>query len=123
MIFAPRDELARHLAEYVPGSDAFFWSRTEGGGELTRAAVLLATDTMDQETRNRRLRHYLARSVGLPGVSSRHPESVYYEREGGGENYAAIDRRALEMLYRPEIRPGMTAGTALRILKGIGTDE
>ena len=119
VIFAPRAELPRYLAEYVPGNDAFFWSWTEGGGEITRAVVLLATDTMDQEVRSRRLRHYLARSVGLQGASSRHPESVFHEGEGGGEGYAAIDRTMLEMLYRPELQPGMTAERAVTTLRGI----
>jgi hypothetical protein len=120
VLIVPSTEFAEHEPEYVRGNEAFFWCRWSGSRALTEARILIPSDEPDQARRSHLIRQYLSRSMGLMKLSGRHPESVFYSGDApGAPGFAEVDRKAIEMFYAEEIRPGMTRRTARAILEGL----
>jgi hypothetical protein len=55
--------------------------------------------------------------------SYRYKDSVFYQGWTSVTQYADIDRALIEMLYRPEIRPGMTKSQVLQVLRTLDVEQ
>lgn len=120
--FAPTSEFADILPEYEPGNLGFFWVWWNGSDEIYRAVVLIATGNITHRERAHLIREELTQSLGLRRDSDRYEESIFYRRWTNTTEYAPIDRTVIEMLYRPELQPGMTREEALETLRGLRLD-
>jgi hypothetical protein len=122
MVFAPQSEFRRHEPNYVPPNPSFFWVYWTLSSEIHRGRILLDTGLPSQE-RAHLLREELAQALGLLNTSSRYPESIFNDHAGTTvSRFAPIDKRLIEMLYRPEITPGMKRDQVDELLRRLSAE-
>lgn len=117
--FAPEDQFATIDPNYQSTNYGFFWVWWGGDNLLLRSRVLISTTDISQEARSHLIREEVTQSLGMMNDSWRYPESIYYQGWTRTRDYADIDRRVIEMLYRDEIEAGMTAEEALEVLRAL----
>lgn len=118
LYFVPVADFPLYEPNYVPGNTGFVWIWWDARQQIVRARIMVASD-ITQEGRAHLIREELTQSLGLLKDSQRYPESIFYALPTLIHSYASIDRAVIEMLYRPELAPGMTPEQALRVLRGL----
>jgi hypothetical protein len=120
MHFAPEAQFASIEANYRPRNMGFFWTWWDGG-RINRAKILISTTGVTQQERSHLIREELTQSLGLMRDSSRYSDSIFYQGWTSVTRYSAMDEAIISMLYRPEIRPGMTQNQVMAALRSINT--
>lgn len=115
--FAPESTFHEIDPNYEPTNYGFFWVWWGSDHQLVRSRVLISTTDISQDARSHLIREEITQSLGLMNDSWRYPESIYYQGWTRTTRYAPIDQIVIEMLYRDEIRPGMTEAQALAVLR------
>ncbi|QRZ08172.1 DUF2927 domain-containing protein [Mycolicibacterium austroafricanum] len=111
--FAPEHEFAALASDYVPGNVGFFTSWWRGQGEMTKGRVLVSTTITDQVLRDHTIREEITQVLGLANDSFTHPDSIFHQDIATATRFSDIDRRVIDLLYHPQIIPGMTRSEAL----------
>ena len=120
--FAPETGLAAILPEYVPGNLGFVYVWWDGDGAITQGAILISTTGVTPDERAHLIREELTQSLGLLADSLEYEDSIFQMDWTTANRYAPIDRAVIEMLYRPELVPGMTIADALALLELVVRD-
>lgn len=115
--FVSREEFRDHVPVYARHGDAYFSVRSDSS-EIQAAAIYIATGSRQQRIAHL-IREELTQILGLMQDSHTYPESIFYQGASDVTSYAEIDRALIEMLYRPEIRPGMTREQATAVLRNL----
>lgn len=118
----PRQEFARYIPEVVDGNIGFFCLHWNAAGACTRATVLIASDATQAE-RTHAIREEITQALGLMQDSWTYPDSMFYQGWTPGVHFAEIDKTLIRMLYRPDIRPGMTRQQARSVFQGRYTKQ
>jgi len=114
--FAPVASFSSLEPNYVPGNLGFYWVRWSGSGTIDRARILIASDQTTPVQRAHLVREELTQALGLLRDSDRYRESVFFGGWSETTRYAPIDEALVRMLYRPEVRPGMSRTEAISVL-------
>ncbi len=117
--FAPQETFGDIEPNYVPGNSGFFWVTWDAAGAIESARVLIASDGVTQEERAHLIREEVTQCLGLMNDSWEYPDSIFYQGWTAGLEYAAIDRAVVEMMYRQEVRPGMSVDVAVATLRSL----
>jgi hypothetical protein len=117
--FVPETEFASILPEYVPVNMGFVYIWWDGAGAVTDAVILISTTGITPEERAHLIREELTQSLGLLNDSPQYEDSIFQVEWTSTNRFAPIDRALIEMLYRPELVPGMTIADALEALAAI----
>ena len=115
LYFVPQADFPLYEPNAVPGATGFVWVWWDRTQRIVRARVMVASD-ISQEGRSHVIREELTQALGLLRDSPRYPESIFYAASALTQSYAPVDRAVIEMLYRPELAPGMTRERALLVL-------
>jgi len=110
--FVPERDFSRYEPNYVPRNMGFFWTRSNGSG-IYNARILISTTDINQTERSHLIREELTQSMGLMRDSYRYDDSIFQQRWTRVTEYSDIDRAVIQLLYRPDIRPGMTRSQVL----------
>lgn len=116
--FVPQSEFGSLEPNYVLGNSGFVYVNWNADGELTRANILIASD-ISQSFRLHLLREELTQGLGLLRDSFTYPESIFYQGSSEVLAYLPIDRTVIELLYRSEVRTGMTESRVTEALCAI----
>lgn len=114
--FVPPEQFYDYLPNAVPGNYGLFWTWWESD-RITRAIVLISTVGITQQERNHLIREEITQSLGLMQDSQRYPDSIFYEGWTATTAYSEIDKAVISLLYKPEIRPGMTELEVREVIK------
>jgi hypothetical protein len=114
--FAPVSSFPGILPSYVPGNIGYFSVWFDGAHHFTRAVVLIANDR-ERAVRDHLIREEVTQILGLGRDSELYPESIFYQPWSLVASYAPIDRALIEMLYRPEVLPGMDEARVGAVLR------
>jgi hypothetical protein len=114
----PTSEFTSIEPNYVPGNLGFFWTFWNANA-INRARILIATDQVTQAERSHLIREELTQSLGLFNDSDRYPESIFYQQWTSVQEYSDRDRKLIQMLYRPDIRPGMNEDAVRKVLESL----
>lgn len=95
------------LVPGAPEADGYVQVQYDATGEIRYGVVLIATDASAQQ-RGHAIREELCQLMGLLRDSRRYRSSIIYEGRSVATQLTALDRMLLRLLYRPEIRPGMS---------------
>ena len=117
--FAPEADFATILPEYVPVNMGFVYVWWDGAGAITDSVILISTTGITPDERAHLIREELTQSLGLLNDSDQYPDSIFQIEWTTTNRFAPIDRAVIEMLYRPELLPGMTVADALAALEQI----
>jgi hypothetical protein len=115
--FGPMDSFTTILPSYVPGNWGYFAVWFNGANQITRTVVLLASDVANQTERNHLAREEITQMLGLAKDSYRYSNSIFQQNWTTVQEYADIDEALIEMLYRPQLRPGMGYREAVNLLR------
>jgi hypothetical protein len=120
IVFAPERTFHEYEPNYVPRNTSFFWVQWNSAGEIHHSRILLDT-ALDAGLRAALLREELTQSLGLLNTSSAYPESIFNDHQGSQPAaFAPIDERLVEMIFRPELLPGIDATSIESILRTLG---
>ncbi|MGB3615212.1 MAG: DUF2927 domain-containing protein [Elainellaceae cyanobacterium] len=107
MYFVPHGEFSRYEPNYRAGNLGFAyvnWSQDK----IYKARILVtSTNDISQTERSHLIREELTQSLGLLKDSLRYADSIFYQGWTSTTDYSPLDRAVIQMLYSPEIRPGM----------------
>lgn len=95
------------LVPGAPEADGYVQVQYDATGEIRYGLVLIATDASASQ-RGHAIREELCQLMGLLRDSRRYHSSIFYEGRSTATRPTALDRILLSLLYRPEIRPGMS---------------
>jgi hypothetical protein len=116
--FVPESQFKRYEPNYRPRNLGFFWARWNQN-IIQDSKVLITTTGVTQKERSHLIREELTQSLGLMRDSYRYRNSIFYQGWTDPTEYADIDRAVVQMLYRPEIRPGMTKTEVMAALQNL----
>jgi hypothetical protein len=114
--FAPEEEFKTILPSYIPTNYGFFWV-WYNRYEFNKGVMLITTTHISQKERNHIIREETTQSLGLMNDSLRYDDSIFQSQWTDVTEFSPIDRRLIQMLYDPRIKPGMRIEEATRILK------
>lgn len=80
------------------------------------ATVIVVSDEITAPTREYIVRHELMHAMGFPNHLADDPTSVMHQPWAGAQGYSPLDRVALGMMYRADIKAGMEMDQAVRVL-------
>jgi hypothetical protein len=115
--FVPKSKFSQYEPNYQPLNYGFFWGWWNDNHAMHRSRVLISTDGVTQQERSHLIREELTQSLGLMEDSDQYSDSIFYQGWTDTNHYAEIDKVVIEMLYRPEIRPGMTQSQVLEVFQ------
>ena len=116
LYFVPVSQFGRYEPNYQPVNYGFFWDLWNNN-VIYKSRVLISTVGITQKERSHLIREELTQSLGLMQDSYKYKESIFYQGWTDPTDYAEIDKALIEMLYRPEIRPGMTKSQVLKVFR------
>lgn len=105
--FVPEAEFSRYEPNYVPRNLGFFWARWNNNG-IYNSRILISTTGVSQTERSHLIREELTQSLGLMRDSYRYEDSIFQQRWTQTNQFSDMDRAIIQLLYRPDIRPGMS---------------
>jgi hypothetical protein len=115
--FVPESKFSQYEPNYQPINYGFFWGWWNDNHAMERSKVLISTDGVTQQERSHLIREELTQSLGLMEDSNQYRDSIFYQGWTDTNQYTEIDKAVIEMLYRPEIRPGMTQSQVLEVFQ------
>jgi hypothetical protein len=116
LYFYPEEQFSQIEPAYVPVNMGFFWTWPDDTGSITEAHILISTTRVTQEERNHLIREELTQALGLMRDSYTYDDSIFYQGWTATQDYSDLDRSLIEMLYLPEVTPGMDVGEALAVI-------
>lgn len=116
--FAPEAQFASIEPNYVPVNMGFFWVWWDGGRNITEARILVSTTGVTQAERSHLIREEVTQSLGLMMDSSSYPDSIFQQAWTETQQYSDLDEAVIELLYLPQLTPGMTYEEALAAIEG-----
>ncbi|MCU0548095.1 MAG: DUF2927 domain-containing protein [Leptolyngbya sp. Prado105] len=114
--FAPESRFKQLEPAYVPVNFGFFITRWNTRGMINYANILVASTGITQKERSHLIREELTQSLGLMRDSYRYSDSMFYQSWTDITRFSDLDKALIQMLYMPELKPGMTQAEALRVL-------
>ncbi|WP_253188435.1 DUF2927 domain-containing protein [Leptolyngbya sp. 'hensonii'] len=113
--FVPESQFRRYEPNYQPVNYGFFWTSIQGN-VIQKARIMITTTGVTQKERSHLIREELTQALGLMKDSYRYRDSIFYQGWTDPTEYSAIDRTLIQMLYHPEIRPGLNKAQVLKTL-------
>lgn len=109
IVFAHEDEFHLIVPDIEPGSGYLFRFSTDLDNAITDGTILIPSDSIwTQDERDYLIMQGMTRILGFLYDSIEYPESIFYEWWNWRTELAPIDRKVIEIMYQPEIQPGMT---------------
>ena len=115
--FVPESKFSQYEPNYQPLNYGFFWGWWNDNHAMHQSKILISTDGVTQQERSHLIREELTQSLGLMEDSEQYSDSIFYQGWTDTNHYAEIDKVVIEMLYRPEIHPGMTQSQVLEVFR------
>lgn len=105
-----------NLVEGNLGLFSIFWDNTNF---FTYGHMYVDTERADPMAQKHLLREELTQSLGLAKDSSLYPLSIFQSEWTTTNSYTPIDRAIIQLLYHPDMRPGLDATAVDPILRDI----
>lgn len=110
--FVPEADFSQYEPNYVPRNLGFFWARWNNDG-IYHSRILISMTGVSQTERSHLIREELTQSLGLMRDSYRYEDSIFQQRWTQTNQFSDLDRAIIQLLYRPDIRPGMSRAEVL----------
>jgi hypothetical protein len=121
--FVPESKFSHYEPNYQPLNYGFFWDWWNDDKVIQAGRIMISTVGITQQERSHLIREELTQSLGLMEDSEQYRDSIFYQGWTDTTHYAAIDKVLIEMLYRPEIRPGMTKSQVLKVFQTLNAQK
>lgn len=119
-IFKPFKELQKTLGYDTRDWGIFYvWWGSDSTPTINRSAIGISTDVTDQPARTHLIHEEFIQSFGLMADSFVYPDSIFQQDWTTVPHPNQMDALITEMLYRPEVKVGMSMDEAVKVLKEI----
>ncbi|TFB14266.1 DUF2927 domain-containing protein [Filobacillus milosensis] len=110
MYFVPQGDFRKYIPGAVLGNWAYFRYYKGERGQINQAKIAIGTFGSDQENRNHHIREEMTQVLGLGNDSTKYKNSIFYETEAevNNQDFSKLDKKVIEILYRPDVKVGMT---------------
>ncbi len=115
--YGPLNQLKDHSEFYVEGNWGFFSYWYGNNHRMTRAEIVIATDVNTQDSKNHLLREELTGAFGLTNDHFVYSDSILFGEWTTTQEFSDVDWLMLNMLYDPDLTPGMSGREARAILE------
>lgn len=105
--FIPESEFYLYEPPGIVYFGGFFWNWWDYAGEIYQGRVVIAADRITQRQRSHLIREELTQILGLMNDSVKYENSIFYQQYSEVQQYSALDRAVIKMLYNDDIFPGM----------------
>lgn len=120
--FQPESTFVNAHAKYQSVNPGFFWVRWIEEEIYSGTVLIDSEDT--QAHRNAMIAEELTQALGLMNHSSRYPDSIFNDAQiVANQTLSLMDKKMVTMLYRPELKPGMSVDEALTVLSELRHPE
>ncbi len=113
--FVPESDFSRYEPNYRPLNYGYAWTWWNND-TIDRARILVSTVGINQQERSHLIREELTQSLGLLRDSFRYSDSIFYQDWTATTQFSTLDRQLIQMLYRPDVLPGMSKTDVLSVL-------
>ena len=114
--YGPLNTLAAHVYFYKEGNWGAFGYHYDAKNGITRGQVGIATDKNNAASKRHLLREELTGLLGLSNDHDLYSDSILYQPWTTVGQLSDVDWLMLNMLYDPDLRCGMSATQAYKIL-------
>lgn len=105
--FVPLRQLGQYVPGYVSGNwGMFHYNYTSW--RITNAEIGIATDKTNQKSRNHLIKEEIVGALGLANDHDSYSDSILYQPWTTTQELSEVDWMMLNMLYHPDVYPGMT---------------
>lgn len=119
-LFMPFKDLQKTLDYDTRDWGIFFvWWDSDDKPTINHSTIGISTDVTDQEARTHLIHEEFIQSFGLMADSFVYPDSIFQQRWTTVPHPNQMDALIAEMLYRPEVKVGMTMDEAMEALQKI----
>lgn len=115
MFFDSIDKFPSIEPHYVPNNDGFFWYYWNDTNEIIRSTILIRTDSRSSLDRCHMIREELTQSMGMPGDSNIHSDSIFFDGPSTSVTYSNLDKAIIQSIYNTSMYAGMTWESYLSI--------
>ena len=115
--YCPLKEMANYVPDYVEGNWGFFYYWNDGGNKITSAKIAIASDKNNTASKRHLLREELLGAFGLSSDHLLYSDSILYGEWTTVGQLSDVDWLMLNMLYDRDLKCGMGADEACRILQ------
>lgn len=106
--FSPRSQFKQIEPNWKPENYGYVWVKWNEQNIISSANILIASEGVTQKERSHLIREELTQSLGLMQDSFKYSDSVFYQPWTDVNEYAAIDKALIRMLYDSPTKAGMT---------------
>ncbi len=100
---------APEAEHFVGNNQGLFWVHWDEKSAITDGSMYVDIErTGDVECQKHLLREELTQSLGLMQDTQQYPTSIFQQNWTCNTTYSNVDRKLIQLLYLPAIKPGMT---------------
>lgn len=106
LYYVPLRDMDKYVTNYVEGNWGLF-TYWRSGSEMVRAEIAIATDVTTQKARTHLMKEELVGVLGLTNDHELYEDSILYQPWTTTQELSDVDWLMLNMLYHPDVKPGM----------------
>lgn len=106
LYYVPLEEMDQYVTNYVEGNWGIF-TYWHSGHQMVRAEIAIATDVTTQKARTHLMKEELVGVLGLTNDHDEYADSILYQSWTTTQELSDVDWLMLNMLYHPDVNPGM----------------
>lgn len=114
----PLSQFQRYAPNVTPGELGVAWPVWRGN-DIYSARIFVTSNIISQRERSHLIREEFTQSLGLlrDTEDDRYRSSIFYQWWTDTNQFTSLDRSVISMLYRPDIRPGMSPSEVTGVLQ------
>ncbi len=117
--FIPEPEFSSYEPNYIPVNMGFAWVGWNSDSVIQSARILITTEGITQVERNHLIREELTQAIsGCMQDSHHYPDSIFYQPWSRTTAYSQLDQDVIQLMYRSDIKPGMTREQIMQVFNG-----
>jgi len=103
------EQIEPHAKSKTKDNWGLFWVYWNSDNTIHRGSMYVDTHrTESVNAQKHLLREELTQSLGLMNDSYRYKDSIFFQKWSYTNEFSAIDKRLIQLLYHPEVKAGMT---------------
>jgi hypothetical protein len=114
--YQPSAELKKTYAAMTQDESCYI-KLTQGRGKITKCTIGVATDFGDKSAARTQFLRLFMKALGFAYTSDAWPDSIL-NYNSDVQDWSGLDWKMVELLYRPDVRPGAKRAAVMKMLQG-----
>jgi hypothetical protein len=114
--YRPSAELKKAYPNMTAAESCYIAGPTRSGGKIVKCGMGVATDFADENAGRTQFLRLFMKAFGFAYTSEAWPDSILNYR-AAPRDWALLDWKMLELLYRPDVKPGTKRAAVMKLLQ------